>query len=82
MYNRHIIGAEYLKPPCQLSLGIKEITGESITVKTMWAQFDQLTIIDDVPVRQLEGLKTKLQVIVPITERRTILSFRIVITDY
>ena len=40
----------------------------------MWAQFDQLTIIDDVLVRQLEGLKTKLQVIVPMTERRTILS--------
>ena len=40
----------------------------------MWAQFDQLTIIDDVLVRQLEGLKTKLQVIVPMTKRRTILS--------
>jgi hypothetical protein len=38
------------------------------------AQFDQLTIIDDVLVRQLEGLNTKLQVIVPMTERRTILS--------
>jgi hypothetical protein len=25
---------------------LKEITGESITVKSMWAQFDQLTIID------------------------------------
>jgi hypothetical protein len=22
MYNRHIIGTEYLKPPCQLSFGI------------------------------------------------------------
>ena len=52
---------------------LKEITGESITVKSMWAQFDQLTIIDDVLVRQLEGLKTKLQVIVPMTKRRTIL---------
>jgi iron-sulfur cluster repair protein YtfE (RIC family) len=40
----------------------------------MWAQFDQLTIIDDVFVRRLEGLSTKLQVLVPITERRTILS--------
>ena len=40
----------------------------------MWAQFDKLTIIDDVLVRQLEGLKTKLQVRVPMTERRTILS--------
>jgi iron-sulfur cluster repair protein YtfE (RIC family) len=40
----------------------------------MWAQFDQLTIIDDVLVRQLEGLSTKLQVLVPMTERRTILS--------
>jgi hypothetical protein len=40
----------------------------------MWAQFDQLTIIDDVLVRRLEGLNTKLQVIVPMTERRTILS--------
>jgi hypothetical protein len=46
---------------------LKEITGESITVKSMWAQFDQLTIIDDVLVRQLEGLKTKLQVLVPMT---------------
>jgi hypothetical protein len=27
----------------------------------MWAQFDQLTIIDDVLVRRLEGLSTKLQ---------------------
>jgi hypothetical protein len=53
---------------------LKEITGELITVKSMWAQFDQLTIIDDVLVRQLEGLKTKLQVLVPMTERRTILS--------
>jgi hypothetical protein len=53
---------------------LKEITGESITVKSMWTQFDQLTIINDVLVRQLEGLKTKLQVIVPMTERRTILS--------
>jgi iron-sulfur cluster repair protein YtfE (RIC family) len=43
-------------------------------VKSMWTQFDQLTIIDDVLVRQLEGLKTKLQVIVPMTERRNILS--------
>jgi hypothetical protein len=25
MYNRHIIGAEYLKPPCQLSFGIFEV---------------------------------------------------------
>jgi hypothetical protein len=50
---------------------LKEITGESITVKSMWAQFDQLTIIDDVLVRRLEGLNTKLQVIVPMTERRT-----------
>jgi hypothetical protein len=24
---------------------LKEITGESITVKSMWAQFDQLTIL-------------------------------------
>ena len=40
----------------------------------MWAQFDQLTIIDDVLVRRLEGLNTKLQVIVPMTARRTILS--------
>ena len=40
----------------------------------MWAQFDQLTIIDDVLVRRLEGLKTKLQVLAPMTERRTILS--------
>jgi hypothetical protein len=46
---------------------LKEITGESITVKSMWAQFDQLTIIDDVLVRRLEGLNTKLQVIVPMT---------------
>ena len=53
---------------------LKEITGESITVKSMWAQFDQLTIIDDVLVRQLEGLEIKLQVLVPMTERRTILS--------
>ena len=53
---------------------LKEFTGESITVKSMWAQFDQLTIIDDVLVRRLEGLNTKLQVIVPMTERRTILS--------
>ena len=53
---------------------LKEITGESITVKSVWAQFDQLTIIDDVLVRQLEGLKTRLQVLVPMTERRTILS--------
>jgi hypothetical protein len=53
---------------------LKEITGESITVKSMWAQFDQLTIIDDVLVRRLEGLSTKLQVLVPMTERRTILS--------
>ena len=53
---------------------LKEITGESITVKSMWAQFDQLTIIDDVLVRRLEGLSTKLQVRVPMTERRTILS--------
>ena len=53
---------------------MKEITGESITVKSMWAQFDQLTIIDNVLVRQLEGLSTKLQVLVPMTERRTILS--------
>ena len=53
---------------------LKEITGESITVKSMWAQFDQLTIIDDILVRRLEGLKTKLQVPVPMTERRTILS--------
>ena len=52
---------------------MKEITGESITVKSMWAQFDQLTIIDDVLVRRLEGLSTKLQVLVPMTER-TILS--------
>jgi hypothetical protein len=43
-------------------------------MKSMWAQFDQLTIIDDVLVRRLEGLKTKLQVLVPMTERRTILS--------
>jgi hypothetical protein len=42
---------------------LKEITGESIIVKSMWAQFDQLTIIDDVLVRRLEGLKTKLQVL-------------------
>jgi hypothetical protein len=34
----------------------------------MWAQFDQLTIIDDVLVRRLEGLNTKLQVLVPMTE--------------
>jgi hypothetical protein len=40
----------------------------------MWAQFDQLTIIDDVLVRRLEELKTKLQVLVPMTERMTILS--------
>ena len=40
----------------------------------MWAQFDQLTIIDNVLVRRLEGLSTKLQVLVPMTERRTILS--------
>jgi hypothetical protein len=40
----------------------------------MWTLLDQLTIIDYVLVRQLEGLKTKLQVIVPMTERRTILS--------
>ena len=40
----------------------------------MWAQYDQLTIIDDVLVRRLEGLNTKLQVLVPMTERRTILS--------
>jgi hypothetical protein len=40
----------------------------------MWAQFDQLAIIDEVPVRRLEGLSTKLQVLVPMTERRTILS--------
>ena len=53
---------------------LKEITGESITVKSMWAQFDQLTIIDDVLVRRLEGLSTKLQVLVHMTERRTILS--------
>jgi hypothetical protein len=53
---------------------LKEITGESITVKSMWAQFDQLTIIDDVLVRRLEGLSIKLQVPVPMTERRTILS--------
>ena len=52
---------------------LKEITGESITVKSMWSQFDQLAIIYDVLVRQLEGLKTKLQVLVPMTER-TILS--------
>jgi hypothetical protein len=25
MYNRHIIGAEYLKPPCHLSFGIFEV---------------------------------------------------------
>jgi hypothetical protein len=31
---------------------LKEITGESITVKSMWAQFEQLTIIDDVLVRR------------------------------
>ena len=31
---------------------LKEITGESITVKPMWAQFDQLTIIDAVLVRR------------------------------
>jgi hypothetical protein len=42
---------------------LKEFTGESITVKSMWAQFDQLTIIDDVLVRRLEGLSTKLHVI-------------------
>ena len=53
---------------------LKEITGESITVKSMWAQFDQLAIIDDVLVMRLEGLNTKLQVLVPMTERRTILS--------
>jgi hypothetical protein len=43
---------------------LKEIIGESITVKSMWAQFDQLTIIDDVHllVRRLEGLNTILQV--------------------
>ena len=52
---------------------LKEITGESITVKSMWAEFDQLTIIDDVLVKRLEGLSTKLQVLVPMTERRTIL---------
>jgi hypothetical protein len=40
----------------------------------MWAQFDKLTIIDDVLVKRLEGLSTKLQVLVPMTERRTILS--------
>jgi hypothetical protein len=34
---------------------LKEITEESITVKSMWAQFYQLTIIDDVLVRRLEG---------------------------
>ena len=39
-------------------------------MKSMWAHFDQLTIIDDVLVMQ--GLKTKLQVLVPMTERRTI----------
>ena len=50
---------------------LREIPGESITVKSMWAQFDQLTIIDDVLVRRLEGLNTKLQVLVPMTERRT-----------
>ena len=55
-------------------LELKEITGESITVTSIWAQFDQLTIIDDVIVRRLEGLNTKLQVVVPMTERRTILS--------
>ena len=53
---------------------LKEITGESITVKSMWAQFDQLTIIDDVLVMELEGLKAKLQVLAPMTENRTILS--------
>ena len=53
---------------------LKKITGESITVKSIWTQFDQHTIINDALVRQLEGLKTKLQVIVPMTERRTILS--------
>ena len=40
----------------------------------MWAQFDQLTIIDDVLVRRLEELNTKLQVLVHMTERRIILS--------